>query len=64
MTMPKVGISSYEEMKARTMAVARCERRVAASRRSGSPRRSPSPRCSPPATANCCASSPRRRPVR
>jgi predicted transcriptional regulator len=33
MTTPKVGISSYEEMKARTLALARCERRVAASRR-------------------------------
>ena len=30
MTTSKVGIASYEEMKARTMAVARGERRVAA----------------------------------
>ena len=30
MMMLKVGIASYDEMKARTMAVACCERRVAA----------------------------------
>ena len=39
MTTLKVGIASYTEMKARTFAVARGERRVApTSRRSGSPR--------------------------
>ena len=61
----KVGIASYEEMKARTLAVARGERRVA--------RNEPkvwfaSTSCLPkscrPATASCCASSPRRRPAR
>ena len=65
MTTLKVGIASYEEMKARTMAVARGERRIApTSRRSGSPRPSPSPRSCRPAIASCCASSPRRRPAR
>jgi predicted transcriptional regulator len=30
MTTPKVGVASYEEMQARTLAVARGERRIAA----------------------------------
>ena len=55
MTTLKVGIASYEEMKARTMAVARGERRVEpTSRKFGSPRPSPSPRYSRLAIASCC----------
>ena len=62
MTTLKVGIASYEEMKARTMpwrAASGASRPV--SRRCGSLRRSRSPRCCRPAIASCCASSPRRR---
>ena len=55
MTTLKVGIASYEEMKARTMAVARGEHRIApGSRRCGSPRRSPLPRFCRRAIATCC----------
>ena len=65
MTTLKVGIASYEEMKARTMAVARGERRVAADEpKVWFTSTSPSPRYCRRATESCCGSSPRRRPAR
>ncbi len=66
MTTLKVGIASYEEMKARSMAVARGERRVARSEPKVwfTSTRSLSPRFCRPAIATCCRSSPTRRPVR
>ena len=57
MTTLKVGIASYEDMKARTMAVARGEQRIAPERAEGLVHldRSPSPRSRRLAIATCCA---------
>ena len=57
MTTLKVGIANYEEMKARTMRIARGEEKPAA----GDPKvwftsTNPSRKSSPAATVSCCAS--------
>jgi hypothetical protein len=58
MTTLKVGVASYEETKACTIAVALGERRIALDEpKGGSPRRSPSPWRYRRATAICCGSS-------
>jgi predicted transcriptional regulator len=54
MTTLKVGIASYEDMKARTMAVARGEQGIAPDEPTvWFTSRSPSPRCCRPAIATC-----------
>jgi predicted transcriptional regulator len=64
MTTLKVGIADYEEMKARTMRIARATKSPRRTiRKCGSHPPDPSRKSCPAGTASCCASSTSKRPA-